>query len=369
MNKYTKLILSGALLMAPSYGTTIGNIDWSTSDAGPLNVVGDTILNAGKTITFGANTYGTIASNVTLTNNGTIKYVPTEDPDSGANGVFRAGGGSIDQNYTDTAVTGKIDVDKISYTVKYGATLDSNTSNKLADFDDGNQVVLYDGYNGGAMTPNLPTLSAPIKYTADGNTYTFGTDSKTDADFDFTRMKASDTDTAAVQAYLTEFGITTGELTVTKTSGDPRIDALKMTDGAQAVLIPDSLDSDTNITISMDNTNDAAIAGNLHNTGQNKTIKFTTTTTTSGELTLSGNNASLKDVDFGAKNNVVPVNFSGTNSIPSGTVNCYGDVTAGDGNAAAVIPANATLNILGTKLSGSIKASSGSTINIGAPKV
>ena len=161
MNKFTKLLLSGALLVAPSYGTTDfvidANLDYTAG--GTLNVNVDATLGKDKAINFGKEAIGTIASGKTLTNNGFIYYheVVGNDPSS-VTGVFRPGAGVIDQDYdaASSKVKGTVYLDNISYDVTNGAILDeNNTSNKLTfplnpEFASSiEQLILYDGYNGG----------------------------------------------------------------------------------------------------------------------------------------------------------------------------------------------------------------------------
>ncbi|MDO4974997.1 MAG: hypothetical protein Q4E61_01565 [Alphaproteobacteria bacterium] len=372
MNKFTKLLLSGALLVAPSYGSGStgfqidANLDYSAG--GTLNVNVNATLENGKTITLGEDAVGNIKAEKTLTNNGTIEYKVKKD-ESGiiTGGVFKAEGGVIDQGYDAGKVKGSIKLNEITYSVNEGALLDENTTNTLADIGS-LQKVLFDGYSGGKMSPDLAKYSAPIKYTKDGTTYTFGENSVNGYGYDNIPVTGDDADAqkADLKKYLEEFGISATTTSASKTTGNSRIQALAGSTAEEAILIPDDIDNGNDVIIEMAAEN-KTISGNLHNTGQNDTIKFTKPAEgDAGLLTLSGNNSYLKNiVEFGALNAGVPVKFDGLNSIPGKNVNCYGDVSTGD--SGANLPATATLTIKGDRISGQINASANSTINIGAP--
>ena len=372
MNKFTKLILSGSLLVAPSYGATdfVIDADLDYTAGGTLNVNVDATLKTGNAINFGKDAIGTIASGKTLPNNGFIYYheVVGTDPSS-VTGVFRPGAGVIDQDYdaVSSKVKGTVYLDNISYDVKNGAMLVENTtSNELILSSELSleQLILYEGYNGGKMTPDLAVLSAPIQYTKDGTTYTFGTQSSKGIIPDRIKVETTN-DKAQFGEYLSEFGIEGKNISTSKTDGNSRIDVLAGTSVNQAVLIPDTIDDGDTVTIEMA-TDHREICGNLHNAGQSDTIKFTRPVGDVGLLTLSGNNSELKKtVEFGASEAGIPVKFSGKNSIPGEYVNCYGDVSTGD--SGANLPGGAILTIKGNSISGQINASANSTINIGAP--
>lgn len=367
MNKFTKLLLSGALLVAPSYGSELtnfainANLDYSAG--GTLNVNVNATLENGKTITLGEGAVGNIKAEKTLTNNGIIKYNVKEDAET-VTGVFKAGAGVIDQGYDAGNVKGSIELTKIEYSVTNGAILDENTTDTLTGIGSV-QRKLYDGYNGGEMTPDLAVLSAPIKYTKDDTTYTFGKQSSKGIIPDRIKVTAEN-DTTQFEEYLSEFGISATTTSASKTNGNSRIQALAQSTGEEAILIPDDIDEEDTVKIEMAE-EDKTINGNLHNTNQRETIKFTKPAEdkNAGLLTLSGNNSYLKNVEFGALNAGVPVKFDGLNSIPGGTVNCYGDVSTGD--SGANLPGGAILTIKGDRISGQINASANSTINIGAP--
>lgn len=366
MNKFTKLLLSGALLVAPSYGSGStgfqidANLDYSAG--GTLNVNVNATLENGKTITLGEGAVGNIKAEKTLTNNGIIEYALTSTNEGSKKGIFLPEGGVIDQGYAAGKVKGSIKLNEITYSVKEGALLDENTTNTLTGIGSV-QRKLYDGYSEGKMTPDLAKYSAPIKYTKDDTTYTFGKQSSKNIIPDRIKVTAEN-DTTQFEEYLSEFGISATTTSASKTTGNSRIEALAQSTGEEAILIPDDIDEEGTVKIEMAE-EDKTINGNLHNTNQRETIKFTKPAEdkNAGLLTLSGNNSYLKNVEFGALNAGVPVNFSGLNSIPGGTVNCYGDVSTVD--SGANLPESATLNIRGDKISGKIKASANSTISIG----
>ena len=367
MNKFTKLLLSGALLVAPSYGSGStgfqidANLDYSAG--GTLNVNVNATLENGKTITLGEDAVGNIKAEKTLTNNGIIEYKVKDESGIITGGVFKAEGGVIDQGYAAGKVKGSIKLNEITYSVKEGALLDENTTDTLTGIGSV-QKVLFDGYSGGKMSPDLAKYSAPIKYTKEGTTYTFGESSSTGIIPDKIKV-TTENDTTQFEEYLSEFGISATTTSASKTTGNSRIEALAKSTGEEAILIPDDIDDENTVTIKMA-TDPQEIRGNLHNTNQSETIIFTKPADkTAGLLTLSGNNSKLmKTVEFGALNAGVPVKFGGLNSIPVGTVNCYGDVSTGD--SGANLPGGAILTIKGNSISsGQINASSGSTINIG----
>lgn len=369
MNKFTKLLLSGALLVAPSYGTTDfvidANLDYTAG--GTLNVNVDATLDKDKAINFGKEAIGTIAKDKTLTNNGIIEYNVKNEAGT-VTGVFRPGAGVIDQDYdaTSSKVKGSIKLTKIEYSVTKDALLDENTTNTLTDITSiTTQKKLFDGYSGGTMSPDLAKYSAPIQYTRDGTTYTFGTQSSKGIIPDRIKVETKD-DKVQFGEYLSEFGIEGREISTNIIKGSSRIDVLAGTNANQAILIPDDIDTGGIVTIEM-TTDSQEICGNLHNTGQNDTIKFTKPAEgDAGILTFSGNNSKLmKTVEFGASEAGIPVKFSGENSIPGENVNCYGDVSTGD--SGANLPGGAILTIKGDRISGQINASANSTINIGAP--
>ena len=218
------------------------------------------------------------------------------------------------------------------------------------------------------MTPDLATLSAPIQYKIGEEKYTFGKKSVNGYAYDRIPVTGDDADAQKTDLtnYLSEFGIEGENIATNIIKGISRINVLAGTNANQAVLIPDDIDTGDIVTIEMA-TGSQEIRGNLHNTGQNDTIKFTKPAEgDAGILTFSGNNSYLKNiVEFGALNAGVPVKFDGLNSIPGENVNCYGDVSTGD--SGANLPATATLTIKGdsNSISGKIKAIKGSTINIG----
>lgn len=229
------------------------------------------------------------------------------------------------------------------------------------------------------MSPDLAALSAPIQYTKDDTTYTFGTQSSEGILPDRIKVETKD-DKVQFKEYLREFGIEGRDISTNIIKGSSRIDALATTSDDQAVLIPDLLDTGDTIVIEM-STEDKEIFGYLHNTNQSKNINFTKPTDEeAGRLKFSGQSSFLQNtINFGTDlEHPVNVTFAGFCSIPGGTTNCYGDVLGvdshvqfdGDDGTSLMSPtliSGATLNLLGGKLNGALGASVGSVINIGGP--